>query len=113
MLNRSVLVIRVREPFLAWLQGLPDPNPDPGLTLELMNEDPSAYLVPPWEDEEDRGEILLQCFAMLFEAQLEGWWTQEDDWPTERGFETFLEWFDPQWCSMVEDLVDDPLLDDA
>lgn len=111
MLNRSLLIVHVRQPFLDWLQGLPDPVSDP-VTLDTANEDASAYLVPGYDDDEERDSLLRQGYEVIFEDQLAGWWTDEAQWPRDRSFETFQAWFDVSWHSTIEDLVDGPLEDE-
>lgn len=108
MLNRSLIVIRCRQPFLDWLRQLPDPV-EPEMSLEEINEDASAYLVPTIEDPDDLDDILQQGCESIFEDQLASWWTDEDAWPATRDFETFCEWFEVGLHSIVEDLVDGPL----
>ena len=110
MLNRSLLAVRVRQPFLDWLRNLPDPI-DPEITLQVVNEDGSAYLLPSYDDEEERNELLRMGFDVIFEDQLASWWSDEADWP-KRSLEVFFEWFEVEWHSMVEDLVDGPLVDE-
>jgi hypothetical protein len=111
MLNRSVLTLRAKQPFLDWLRSLPDPVSDE-VTLETLSEDNTAYLTPDHEDNDERDEILEQAFGLIFEDQLAGWWTEEEAWPEDRSLATFLAWFDVAWHSLVEDLVDGPLIDD-
>ena len=42
-INRSLLVVRAKEPFLHWVNSLPDPA---DVTLEEVNSDQSAFLLP-------------------------------------------------------------------
>jgi hypothetical protein len=111
MLNRSLLLVRAKQPFLDWLRSLPDPVDD-STTLEFVHEGGSAYLLPEYEDDKRRDVLLRQGFRMIFEDQLAGWWTAEADWPRTRTLPVFLEWFDLEWHSLVADLVDGPLLDE-
>jgi hypothetical protein len=48
MINRSVVVAVAKEPFMEWLRSLPDPE---DLSLEKINEDCSAYLIPAYVDD--------------------------------------------------------------
>ena len=47
MINRCILIVKAKQPFLLWLQSLPDPA---NLTLQQINEDSTAYLLPAYED---------------------------------------------------------------
>ncbi|MGR3178308.1 MAG: hypothetical protein ACUZ8E_09670 [Candidatus Anammoxibacter sp.] len=54
----------------------------------------------------------LNFYDLIFEEQLYSWWTNENDWPSNRDFNTFVEWFDCKFHSLVMDLVDEPLVND-
>ena len=80
-INRSVLIVRAKEPFRRWLNSLPDPG---DYTLEEINEDQSAFLLPEYEDDSRKENILMKYFKEIFEEQLNGWWTDPDAWPLQR-----------------------------
>ena len=48
MIDRCVVTVKAKEPFLEWLKGLPDPC---DFTLDVVNHDTSAYLLPDYEDD--------------------------------------------------------------
>ena len=106
MINRCALIIRAKEPFLQWVNSLPNPA---NITLEQINSDTSAYLLPDFEDDQERAVLVKQFFPLIFEEQLSGWWTNEPDWPAKRDFALFKKWFDVEFHSTVFDLVDAPL----
>lgn len=111
MINRSAVTVRGKAPFLAWLRGLPDPV-DADLTLDEINNERTVYLLPDVADADDSSVVLSEYYDLIFESELEGWWTKESDWPANRDFELFGEWFDVEQHSIVEDLVDAPLFDE-
>ena len=76
MVNRCVVIIKAKEPFLKWLKGLPDPG---NFTLDEVNNDTSAYLLPNYEDDPKAGRILSRYFGLIFDEQLSAWWTNERD----------------------------------
>jgi hypothetical protein len=108
MLNRGLVIVRAKEPFREWLLSLPDSCDE---TIEEINEDSSVYLLPEFEDDKQRNTMLKKFFAMIFEDQLAAWSTQEDDWPPKRNLQMFKKWFDVEFHSTVDDLVDGVLLD--
>ncbi len=108
MINRSVLIVRAKEPFVQWLKSLPDQF---DISLEEINEDSTAYLLPDYSYDEEQDEILVRFYELIFEEQLEGWWKDESDWPPKRDFTMFNKWFDLEFHSLVIDLVDAPLED--
>jgi len=107
MINRSVVIVKARQPFLQWLRSLPDPA---DVTLEQVNQDNASYLLPDYETDNEGKEILRQYFDLIFEEQLAGWWRDETAWPSRRDLATFMQWFDVEFHSVVLDLVDEPLL---
>jgi len=109
MVNRCVVIIKAKEPFLEWLKELPDPG---HFTLDEVNSNTSAYLLPNYEDDPKAGRILSRYFGLIFEEQLAAWWTYERDWPSNRDLRTFKRWFEVEFHSIVFDLVDGLLFDD-
>lgn len=109
MVNRGLVIVLAKEPFREWLLSLPDPC---DVSLEEINEDCTAYLIPEFEDDKQRDKVLKKLFGVIFEEQLAGWWTKEEDWPQIRDLRTFRKWFDLQFHSVVEDLADDVLIDE-
>ena len=51
-------------------------------------------------------------YRVLFEAELEGWYTDEKLWPKEISLALFHQWFDVECHSVVEDTVGSPIIDD-
>jgi len=108
MLNRSLITVFAREPFLDWLRGLPEPIAAEA-TLELINAESTAYLVPRYDDEDERDEIFEDIYDMLFEHQLSSWCAEDEHWPADRTLPMFESWFEVQWHPFVEDVLDEPL----
>ncbi len=106
MLNRCVAIAKAREPFLEWLEGLPDPC---DVTLDEVNRCTTSYLLPYFEEDHEWDGILSRYFDLIFEDQLAAWWLDEADWPAKRGIRTFKKWFDVEFHTIVLDLVDGPI----
>jgi len=109
MLNRSALVVKPKQPFVDWLH-----NADPTshkLTLRDLTREPTIYLIPECDTEEDVREVLRKLCEEIFVAQLAGWFRAEESWPQDLGFDVFCLWFDFQHHSMLVDLADEPLID--
>jgi hypothetical protein len=107
MLNRAVLIVRPKQPFLEWAAGVDDS----GMTPDAAGEQ-TAYLIPEFEDDEEAEAILEMVHAEVFESELWGWHTVESAWPENRDLETFREWFTIELHSVVVDLCDDELIDE-
>ena len=111
MINRTAVTVRAKQPFLDWLRQLPDPV-GPEITLDGVNRDGTVYLLPEYDHDDERKDLLTHFHDMIFESQLEAWWTEDSDWPLVRSLEVFKEWFTVEFHSIIEDLVDGPILDD-
>jgi len=107
MVNRCILIVNAKQPFRQWLQSLPDPA---NYTLEQINRDNAAYLLPEYDADDDRKKLVRRYFDLIFEEQLSSWWRDEADWPARRDMPMFTEWFNVEFHSVVLDLVDKPLL---
>jgi hypothetical protein len=106
MMNRCVVVAKAKEPFLEWLKGLPDPC---DATLERVNREATAYLLPDFEEEPEWERILRRYAGAIFEDQLAAWWLDEADWPARRDLRTFKTWFHVEVHPIVLDLADGPI----
>jgi hypothetical protein len=101
-INRSAIVVRPRQPFLDWLRWA-DPTAH-DLSLEDLCEEPSVYLIPESQSEEDLREHLTKLCGRIFEEQLDGWYRVPSTWPNQRDMETFERWFELSFHSIVIDL---------
>ena len=104
-LNRSAFVVRPRQPFSKWKDQL---NAEDGILEDNRNSDKdvSVYLVR--EDEKGRNETppLQSYYRRVFEAELEAWCTDPDQWPQDRTLKLFELWFEVTGESIVVDLED-------
>ena len=103
-INRSLIVVMPKQPFLDWLLSV---DPDHQLDLEEISDDPTAYLIPECGTDEEREQIIDWCADFLFEQELWSWYTDEDLWPVRRDAQTFREWFEVKFHSLVFDVVGD------
>ncbi len=111
MLNRALLVIRYKQPFIDWVNEA-DPRPEGHITkLAQANADSPAYLIHEYATENFE-EWLEDCYFTLFENLLGEWYTDPALWPQDRTLKLFKAWCDFEMHSMVLDYVDGPLLDD-
>jgi hypothetical protein len=111
MLNRDLIIIKYKQPFVDWVN---EADPRPGehrITLDDANEDSPAYLIHEYASEELEN-WLEECYLPLFENILGEWYTDPALWPQDRTLKLFKAWCELQVHSMVLDYVDGPLLDD-
>lgn len=107
MVNRGVLIVRPKQPYLDWAAGLDDSNLVPDAHGER-----TVYLIPEFESDDEAAEILADLYAEIFERELDDWYTDESVWPQDRTLAMFNQWFDIEFHSVVEDLCAYALEDD-
>ena len=105
--NRSVAVVRPREPYVKWATSV---DADVKDFEEDARAHVSVYLIPPDPKEEQEAAPMSQWFAQIFESELEGWYLDEESWPQQRDLKTFQEWFEVAVTSVVTDLVEGAVL---
>jgi hypothetical protein len=103
VINRSVAIIRPKQPYLDWIRTLPGPYYE---TLEDLQEQCRAVLIPESSSPEAAMKMLGYSAEKLFEMELEAWTPEKRGWPKDRGFDTFVEWFDVEIHLLVIDSVD-------
>ena len=111
MIDRALIVVRLKQPFVDWVNEA-DPYPDGSrMTLKEVNEDLPTFLVHDYAGE-DLESWLERYYQPLFEELLEQWYVDDALWPPDLTLELFKAWCDVGIHSMVFDLVDEPLVDD-
>ena len=68
------------QPFLDWLHRV---DPTSGeLSLEDLRREPTIYLLPECENEEEAREYLEEVCGEIFQKQLNGWYRVPSSWPS-------------------------------
>lgn len=106
MVNRGMLVVKAKEPFREWINSLEDHS---DISINEINDDCTAYLIPEFEDDTQRDRILKKLYADIFVEQLFDWCVDEDMWPQKRTLAIFKKWFVLEFHSVVADIVEDEL----
>ena len=106
--NRSIAIIKPKQPFFDWLNALPFEQ-DEALTLTALRQDCNALLIPPAEDFEDACDFIRTRWRGLFEAELADWCDDDTLWPEKLTPNLFQQWFDVEIHSVLTDLVEEPL----
>ena len=110
MLNRAVLILRYKQPFVDWINGVdPSPQSHP-LTLAEVNEEHTVYLVEV-EDEDELAEWLVGHHQELFEEGLNGWYMDPGLWPRVRSLKMLREWCSFELHTVVVDTGGSPIED--
>ncbi len=107
LLNRLVVVIRPKDPYIQWANSFDDDGPP--FDRALADEDATTFLLPEGDDDREYEALLRRYFGTIFEHELSSWMRDEDSWPPDRSYALFREWFDVTFHSIVVDLVQAPL----
>jgi hypothetical protein len=115
MLNRSAIILRYKEPALQWINEFDPPHEEAGkVKLEDTWEDANVYLISNADGYNKLTAVgwVESNYDLLFETELEGWYTDPDMWPKKRTYKMFQEWFDVEYHSVLIDTVGTPMWDD-
>ena len=110
MINRSAVIIRYNQPFVDWINAV-DSSPENPLTLAEGNRESTVYLIDVEDQDEFEGWLELN-YKILFEEELDGWYTDPALWPQDRSLRIFKEWCSFEFHSAVFDTGAAPILDD-
>lgn len=105
VVNRGLLLVTPRQPYLDWANGLEERGPD----FRLEEGMPAAYLVPRFGTLEEVDSFVEEAHARIFEEELAAWTDDREAWPGSRDLETFYRWFGLEYTDLVADLGDGPL----
>ena len=107
-INRSAVAVIPAQPFLDWLHQA-DPT-SAHLTLNDLRAEPTIYLLPEYDTEEEVRQHLQRQCTEIFEDQLDGWYRVPAAWPADRSFKQFKHWFEYRFHSVLIDLCSDPII---
>ena len=110
-INRTAILVKPGQPFLDWLHQA-DPS-SANLKLEDLRLEPTIYVLPECESENEAREHLEIVCGEIFEEQLDGCYRVPSSWPQRRDLEAFNDWFEWSFHSVIVDLCSDPLMEDA
>ncbi len=108
--NRSLLIIKAKEPFRDWVASLPGKCK---FTISDLNTGCKAYLIPEFEDNRQKDEILHQIHADIFAEKLFQYCIDDIKWPQNRTFALFNRWFEPEFYPVVEDTAGSDIISDV
>ena len=93
-INRTILTIIPKKPYIEWANSFEDDGPE----LDLETKHSLAVLIPDKYDEFNYERFLKENYAIIFEEELTAWMADPDLWPKNRTYKKFTEWFDV-WVS--------------
>ena len=100
IINRSIVLIKAKHPFLDWLNKTPYSIP---VTLREVNQDCTAILIPDFESVAELLIYIEQNKPNWFALVLATWKPDQTTWPQQRTPQLFDFWFDLEIHSTVWD----------
>jgi hypothetical protein len=100
-INRSIAIIRQKQPFVDWANQLPDAELKS--SLDDFKTDCLAILIPDYDTDEEAEGYINEIYEDIFIEELYGWCTEEAWFPQDRTNEMFWEWFEVELHSIVMD----------
>ena len=111
MINRAAVIIRFKQPFVDWVNGVGETPGEDAVKLEEANDDTSVFLIScKMASELDRW--LTRNYLPLFEEILDEWYTDVSLWPESRTLQLFNSWFDVELHSLVLDTLGEEIFAD-
>ncbi len=114
MINRAAVILKNKTPAVQWIKDADPCHDGSQITLEEANHECTVYLISVQDADDDKAlaRWIKANFAALFEAELEGWYTDETLWPQRRTLKLFYEWFAVECHTVIEDTVGMPIKDE-
>ena len=114
MINRAAILLRLKPLAIEWINKADPYENGVGVSLESANEERTVYLVSDHvaDDAHSVQKWIELNYEVLFENELEGWYTDESLWPPKRDLKLFKKWFEVQCHTVLIDTVEEPIIDD-
>ncbi len=99
-INHTAVIVEVNEPYIKWADALDEEGP-------RVRDHPRRNLVSVYliEDLEHPEDALKEHWDWIFEEKLISWHRVPDDWPQNRTYEMFHDWFDVRFGVGNEDSI--------
>lgn len=107
VINRSVAVIKPKQPFIDWANQLPDAGFQ--VSAKDFQDDCLAVLIPEYDDDREARRHIDNLYKSIFADELLGWCTNKKQWPKHRTKKMFWQWFDVEFHSVVIDPSEDEI----
>lgn len=109
IIDRGAAIIRPQKSMLEWINNHPDSEKEK-LTLEDIQEDLTVILIPDFDTKGEAEAYIRKIYKSIFEQELDSWYTDKENWPEIRDYETFKSWFDVELYSTILDPSEEVIL---
>ena len=104
VISRDAVLIKPKAPFYDWLRKISFPEEPPA-----KPEENTIYLLKEQETNKGVTKYLKKNFDRIFCSELWAWDMDESNWPKNRTYKQFTEWFEVEMHCMVHDLEKYPV----
>lgn len=114
MLNRAAIILKFKEPAVRWINEADPYDDDPEIDADTANHERTVYLISD-KDGDTSATIerwIRRNWKILFEQELEGWYTDSSLWPQNLTIKLFREWFEVEYHTCIVDTVGTDFYDD-
>jgi hypothetical protein len=98
-IDHGLIILRPKQPFLDWVNSW-SPK-DQLLTMEDVQEDAPAILVPEFESDEEALEFVKANATEILMNELSEWCLEPSLWPKKQDYSTLSTWFTLELHSTV------------
>ena len=110
VLNRSVAIIRPKQPYVDWANSIPDEGEETNTAyLEDLRNDSLVLLLPDLYNGIEAINHIEKIHERIFEYELWNWCPSKKYWPKDKSWEKFHEWFDMEFHTEVIDTTSGPI----
>jgi len=106
LINREAVIIKGRQALADWINTHDHANP---ISLAEVREECTVILLPECRDREEAVSIIENNYEALFPGELEGWIADDALWPKDLTLETFREFFEIEYHSMIFDALEEDI----
>jgi hypothetical protein len=98
--NRSAILVHPKDPYKEWAKKY---NEEASEDLDRRLKAKHAYLID-WSYDKNIFDVIEPYYPKIFEYELLSWNGYKNEWPQNRNFDLFLEWFEVDLCDELFDL---------
>ncbi|MDD3266276.1 MAG: hypothetical protein PHC75_03735 [Burkholderiales bacterium] len=113
VVERSIVVLKPKQPFLEWINLSLATSNETILDLASIRIDCNSYLIPEVNEIEDGVAYVDEFFESLFQLELASWTEDQTLWPQELTLKMFWEWFDVEISPTLIDIAGDDTDDES
>lgn len=105
-INRNAIVVTPKQPLFDWVNTIYPESP-----VEAVHEG-TVYLIREKDSNKQIERWLQRNFDNIFQNELNNWHTRETDWPPNRTYKQFKNWFHFEIHSVILDLEETEIVKD-